>query len=155
MTINKIVKDENNQEIVGNSKVDKDVFTFSVLFKNSEGSVSNDTYTYEKSDGSQGQIRSGDTFTLLNKENIVINDLPNRIIYEVKELPTEGYKPITPKFTGQIESLDESITFANIYKSDSNIKVPLTGKKGIVFGLLLGSFLILVSSYYITIKRKI
>lgn len=154
LTINKIVKDENNQEIVGNSKVNKDIFTFTVLFKNSDGSVSNDVYTYEKSDGSQGQIRNGDTFTLLNKENIVINDLPNRFMYEVKELPTEGYKPITPKFTGQIESLDESITFANIYKPDSNIKVPLTGKKGIVFGLLLGSFLILVSSYYITIKRK-
>lgn len=154
LTINKIVKDENNQEIVGNSKVDKDVFTFSVLFKNSEGSVSNDSYTYEKSDGSQGQIRSGDTFTLLNKESIVIDDLPNGTTYEVKEVPTQGYKPLVPKFTGQIESLDESITFANIYKPDSNIKAPLTGKKGIVFVLLLGSFLILVSSYYITIKRK-
>lgn len=154
LTINKIVKDENNQEIVGNSKVNKDIFTFTVLFKNSDGSVSNDTYTYEKSDGSQGQIRSGDTFTLLNKENIVIDDLPNGTMYEVKELLTEGYKPLVPKFTGQIESLDESITFANIYKPDSNIKAPLTGKKGIVFGLLLGSFLILVSSYYITIKRK-
>lgn len=154
LTINKIVKDENNQEIVGNSKVNKDIFTFTVLFKNSDGSVNNDTYTYEKSDGSQGQIRNGDTFTLLNKENIAIDDLPNGTMYEVKELSTEGYKPLVPKFTGQIEGLDESITFANIYKPDSNIKVPLTGKKGIVFGLLLGSFLILVSSYYITIKRK-
>ena len=155
LVISKKVIYENNQEIVGNSKVDKDLFTFTVLFKNSDGSVSNDSYTYEKSDGSQGQIRSGDTFILLNKESITIADLPNGTMYEVKEVPTQGYKPLVPKFTGQIENLDESIIFSNIYKPDFNIKVPLTGKKDIVFGLLLGSFLILVSSYYITIKRKI
>ncbi len=64
-------------------------FTFTIEFKNADGTVVTDYFSYGGS--KSGTIKSGDTFTLKHGESIIITNLPDGVIYNVSEVETDGY----------------------------------------------------------------
>lgn len=64
-------------------------FTFTIEFKNADGTVVADYFSYGGS--KSGTIKSGDTFTLKHGESITITNLPDGVIYNVSEVETDGY----------------------------------------------------------------
>ena len=64
-------------------------FTFTIEFKNADGTVVTDYFSYGGS--KSGTIKSGDTFTLKHGESITITNLPDGVIYNVSEVETDGY----------------------------------------------------------------
>ncbi|GJM73284.1 hypothetical protein HMSSN036_55000 [Paenibacillus macerans] len=60
----------------------KKPFTYTVIFT---GEGANESYAYEKSDGSKGTITSGDTFELTDGQTLVIEGLPTYLKYSVTQ----------------------------------------------------------------------
>ncbi|MCM3697792.1 SpaA isopeptide-forming pilin-related protein [Paenibacillus macerans] len=81
----------------------KKPFTYTVIFT---GEGANESYAYEKSDGSKGTITSGDTFELTDGQKLVIEGLPTYLKYTVTQddYSKDGYvtDPESLEHTGTI-----------------------------------------------------
>ncbi|WP_342471715.1 SpaA isopeptide-forming pilin-related protein [Metasolibacillus sp. FSL H7-0170] len=91
--------------VTGNgSDANKD-FEYTVIFT---GAGADRTYSYTKSDGTTGNIKSGDTFALKHNQTILIENILKNTGYIVAETDytEEGYKttPTSREHTGTIEA---------------------------------------------------
>ncbi|MGG3308694.1 carboxypeptidase regulatory-like domain-containing protein [Paenibacillus lautus] len=60
----------------------KKLFKYTITFT---GKGDNKSYSYEKSDGSKGMIKSGETFELIDGQTFVVQGLPTYLQYEVAQ----------------------------------------------------------------------
>lgn len=67
-------------------------FKVELLTAENGGSALNQTFSYSRSDGTFGTIKSGGTVTLKANENITINGIPAGAFYRITEESTAGYK---------------------------------------------------------------
>lgn len=128
-------------------------FNFKFVMKNKDSTSDDTLYDYEKSDGSQGKIKNGDTIKLKHNENITIKNIKNKNQYSITEIVDSGYKPEEETISGVIKS--NTIQEANFKNTVVKINMPISGQKGISFGLFLGILLTLISAIYYKSKNKI
>ena len=62
------------------------------LLTGENGSALNQTFSYSRSDGTYGTIKSGGTIALKAGDTVTISGIPTGTFYRVTELTTEGYK---------------------------------------------------------------
>ncbi|MNO43796.1 Pilin precursor [compost metagenome] len=101
--------------VMGNGGDKMKEFEYIVSF---EGAGKGESYSYEKSDGSTGMIKSGDTFKLKDGEALDIFGLPKNLKYTVtqKDYTTDEYLTIPEEryYTGVMEGTDEDAPFTNV-----------------------------------------
>ncbi|WP_249931054.1 DUF7601 domain-containing protein, partial [Paenibacillus polymyxa] len=71
-----------SNKVQGNGGNKTKAFKYKVTFT---GEGANGSYSYEKSDGSKGTIKSGDTFELKDEELFIVEGLPTYLQYTVTE----------------------------------------------------------------------
>ncbi len=101
--------------VMGNGGDKTKDFVYTVSF---EDAGKDKSYAYEKSDGSRGMIKSGDSFRLKDGDTLDILDLPKQLQYTVTQTDytTDGYvtSPQERYGTGIMQGQDESVPFTNI-----------------------------------------
>lgn len=101
--------------VMGNGGDKTKDFEYTVIF---EGTGKDASYSYVKSDGSTGTIKSLDIFKLKHGETLDISDLPKGLKYTVtqKEYTADDYttNPEEREHTGIMEGQDELAPFTNI-----------------------------------------
>ncbi|MFC9710591.1 DUF5979 domain-containing protein [Paenibacillus sp. NPDC056933] len=101
--------------VMGNGGEKTKEFEYTVIF---EDAGKDGSYSYDKSDGSTGTIKSGDTLRLKDGDKLDISGLPKNLKYTVtqKDYTIDEYAT-TPEeryYTGVMEGSDEVAPFTNI-----------------------------------------
>ncbi|WP_442953971.1 DUF7601 domain-containing protein [Paenibacillus sp. JZ16] len=100
-------------------------FRYTVTF---DGAGKGHAYDYEHSDGTTGKIKSGDTFTLKDRETFKIKDLPENLKYTIAQddYKNDGYAT-TPTLSdeGVMAGADRKADFVN-KRTISNLTVSNT-----------------------------
>ncbi|MGC6589393.1 DUF7601 domain-containing protein [Paenibacillus sp. Dod16] len=111
-TVSKLIV---SNTVMGNGGDKTKAFEYTVLF---EDTGKDGSYAYEKSDGSTGTIKSGQSFTLTDGETLEIVGLPKDLKYTVtqKDYTTDEYvtTPEERYYTGVMEGTDENAHFTNV-----------------------------------------
>ncbi|MEO2207993.1 SpaA isopeptide-forming pilin-related protein [Paenibacillus pabuli] len=111
-TVNKLTV---SNTVMGNGGDKTKEFEYTVIF---EGTGKDGSYSYLKSDGSTGTIKSLDIFKLKHGETLDMLDLPKGLKYTVtqKEYTADDYmtNPEEREHTGIMEGQDELAPFTNI-----------------------------------------
>ncbi|GIP57176.1 DUF7601 domain-containing protein [Paenibacillus woosongensis] len=110
-TVNKLTI---SNTVMGNGGDQTKEFEYTVTF---DGTGKDGSYSYEKSDGDKGTIKSGGTFTLKHGEALEILGLPKDLKYTVtqKDYTADEYVTTIPdKHTGVMEGKDEEAPFTNV-----------------------------------------
>lgn len=111
-TVNKLTV---SNTVMGNGGDKTKDFEYTVIF---EGTGKDGSYSYVKSDGSTGTIKSLDIFKLKHGETLDISDLPKGLKYTVtqKEYTADDYttNPEEREHTGIMDGQDELAPFTNI-----------------------------------------
>ncbi|MEK3732891.1 DUF5979 domain-containing protein [Paenibacillus sp. FSL M8-0334] len=111
-TVNKLTI---SNMVMGNGGDKTKTFEYTVLF---EDTGKDGSYTYEKSDGSTGTIKSGESFTLTDGETLEIVGLPKDLKYTVtqKDYTTDEYVTLPKEryYTGVMAGQDEIAPFTNV-----------------------------------------
>ncbi len=104
--------------VEGSSDKTSDAFNFTVTLSASGN------YPYEKSDGTNGIITSGDTISLKHDQTITIFDLPVATTYEIEEedLTSKGYVTPAPLLSGTITAAAAEAHFTNYQPGSLTIK---------------------------------
>ena len=77
----------------GDGDYSKEEYKFKVeLLTEENGTARNQTFSYSRSDGTYGTIKSGGTIALKAGDTVTISGIPTGTFYRVTELTTEGYK---------------------------------------------------------------
>ncbi|MDP4096394.1 carboxypeptidase regulatory-like domain-containing protein [Paenibacillus sp. P96] len=101
--------------VMGNGADKTKEFEYTVSF---EDAGKDGSYSYEKSDGSKGTIKSGGTFRLKDGETLDILDLPKNLKYTVTQTDytTDEYvtTPQERYYTGVMEGNDKVAPFTNV-----------------------------------------
>ena len=102
-----------NKTVSGNAGEHDRLFTFKVVFTDSEGNIVLDTFSYTGS--KVGTIKSGDTISLKHGESITIVGLPIGTHYQVTEIEanSDGYTTEATGDTGIIELNGNNASFVN------------------------------------------
>ncbi|MFB5762443.1 DUF7601 domain-containing protein [Paenibacillus medicaginis] len=118
-----------NNTVMGNGGDETKDFEYTVSFADAGKDGS---YSYEKSDGSKGTIKSGGTFNLKDGETLDILDLPKNLKYTVTQTDytTDGYvtTPQERYDTGVMEGNDKVAPFTNIRALEGNLLISNTVK---------------------------
>jgi LPXTG-motif cell wall-anchored protein len=115
--------------VMGNGADKTKEFEYTISFEDTgkEGS-----YSYEKSDGSKGMIKSGGTFKLKDGETLDILDLPKNLKYTVTQTDytTDEYvtTPQERYYAGVMEGDDEVAPFTNIRLLEGDLLISNTVK---------------------------
>ncbi|GIO63256.1 hypothetical protein J43TS9_48300 [Paenibacillus cineris] len=113
----------------GGDKTKEFEYTFSF-----EGAGKDGSYSYKKSDGGTGTIKSGESFTLKDGESLEIVGLPKDLKYTVtqKDYTTDDYvtTPEEQNHTGVMQGTDKEAPFTNVrvIKGDLLISNTVKGK---------------------------
>ncbi len=103
-----------SNKVMGNGGDKSREFEYTVRF---EDAGKDESYAYEKSDGSIGTIKSGDSFRLKDGETLAILDLPEHLNYTVvqTDYTADGYVTFPQELEGAgvIKGQDEVIPFTN------------------------------------------
>ena len=92
LQIKKSVADTSGADFSGEEYKGEE-YQFKVELLTSEnGSPLNQTFSYSRSDGTYGTIKSGGTIALKAGDTVTISGIPTGTFYRVTELTTEGYK---------------------------------------------------------------
>ncbi|MBU5349626.1 LPS biosynthesis protein [Paenibacillus lautus] len=115
--------------VMGNGGDKTKAFEYTILF---EETGKDGGYAYEKSDGSTGTIKSGQSFTLKDGETLEIVGLPKDLKYTVtqKDYTTDEYVT-TPKerqYTGVMVGNDEVAPFTNVRVIEGGLLISNTVK---------------------------
>jgi len=133
------------KRLIGNAVEQNKVFTFQVSF------VPEGTYSYEKSDGTKGDLVSGNTILLQGGEIAVIQRIPAGTKYKITEIGenTEGYMTTYQNEQGSIEGKKTVCVVVTNTKNDS----PKTGDGELLnyMLLMLGAVVGIIGIIY---KRK-
>ncbi|MFB5676867.1 carboxypeptidase regulatory-like domain-containing protein [Paenibacillus terreus] len=115
--------------VMGNGADKTKEFEYAVSF---EDAGKDGSYSYEKSDGSKGTIKSGGTFKLKDGETLDILDLPKNLKYTVTQTDytTDEYvtTPQERYYTGVMEGNDEVAPFTNIRLIEGDLLISNTVK---------------------------
>ena len=68
--------------VKGKDEDKKKLFKYTVAFT---GEGSDESYVYEKSDGSKGMIKSGESFELTDGQTLIVQGLPTNLQYKVTQ----------------------------------------------------------------------
>ncbi|WP_372631005.1 DUF5979 domain-containing protein [Cohnella sp.] len=118
--------------VMGNGAEFTKEFEYTVVF---EETGEDGSYSYVKSDGSTGKIKSGEGFTLKHGESLEIAGLPKGLKYTVTQTDyyeTERYVTTIPeKHTEVMKDSDEYAPFTNtrVFKGDLLISNEVRGKE--------------------------
>ena len=74
------------------------------LLTSDNGSALNQTFSFSRSDGTYGTIKSGGTITMHQDESVTISGIPAGTFYRVTELTTQGYHTTVNDNEGYIVS---------------------------------------------------
>ncbi|WP_143811942.1 carboxypeptidase regulatory-like domain-containing protein [Paenibacillus sp. SSG-1] len=127
-TVNKLTI---SNTVMGNGGDKTKAFEYTVSF---EGAGKDGSYSYEKSDGSTGTIKSGESFTLKDGETLEMVGLPKDLKYTVtqKDYTTDDYvtTPEERNYTGVMKGQDENAPYTNVrvIKGDLVISNTVKGK---------------------------
>ncbi|WP_055109490.1 DUF7601 domain-containing protein [Paenibacillus ihumii] len=124
-TVNKLTI---SNTVMGNGGDKTKEFEYTVTF---DGTGKDGTYSYEKSDGGKGEIKSGGTFTLKHGEALEIVGLPKDLKYTVtqKDYTADEYDTTIPeKHTGVMEGKDEEAPFTNVRVLEGGLLIKNTVK---------------------------
>lgn len=101
--------------VMGNGGDPTKEFEYTVIL---EDAGKDGSYTYEKSDGSTGTIKSRDTFRLKDGETLDLMGLPKHLKYTItqQDYATDGYvtNPEERYYTGIMDGTDEVAPYTNI-----------------------------------------
>ncbi|MET3852420.1 carboxypeptidase regulatory-like domain-containing protein [Paenibacillus sp. OAE614] len=127
-TVNKLTI---SNTVMGNGGDKTKEFEYTVSF---EGAGKEGSYSYLKSGGGTGTIKSGDTFKLKDGETLEIVDLPKNLKYTVtqKDYTTDDYvtTPEEQNYIGVMQGTDKEAPFTNVrvIKGDLLISNTVKGK---------------------------
>lgn len=125
LIINKIVKNVDDSNLTLEQLNEE--FEFKITFSTDE------EYTYMIDNLNQHTIKSGETIKLKHGQSISFNDLPVGLLYNITELPKEGYIINSTNHQGNITENQTISTFTNYYDqaftpSEEKIKLTITKK---------------------------
>ncbi|WP_019639827.1 DUF7601 domain-containing protein [Paenibacillus fonticola] len=125
-TVNKLTI---SNTVMGNGGDKTKAFEYTVIF---EDAGKDGSYSYEKSDGDQGTIKSGGTFILKHGETLEIVGLPKDLKYTVtqKDYTADEYATIPEDryYTGIMEGKDEEASFTNVRVLEGGLLISNTVK---------------------------
>ncbi|GAA0133472.1 hypothetical protein YSY43_03120 [Paenibacillus sp. YSY-4.3] len=125
-TVNKLTI---SNTVMGNGGDKTKEFEYTVTF---DGTGKDGSYSYEKSDGGKGTIKSGGTFTLKHGETLEIVGLPKDLKYTVtqKDYTADEYATIPEDryYTGIMEGKDEEAPFTNVRVLEGGLLISNTVK---------------------------
>ncbi|MDD6411156.1 MAG: fibro-slime domain-containing protein [Oliverpabstia intestinalis] len=98
------------------------------------GTPLNQTFSYSKSDGTYGTVKSGGTIVLKADETATISGIPAGTYYKVTELTTDGYKPTVNGKDGYIASgtIENGRTEPANFVNKTYCELPQTGGFGTI-----------------------
>ena len=147
-------------ETIDNIDYSEEEYKFQVeLLTEENGNALNQTFSYSRSDGTYGTVRSGGTVSLKADQTVTISGIPTGTFYRVTELTKEGYKVTVNDNEGYIASgkIETGIIKSASFVNTPYYELPETGGTGTgqytIGGLLLmaGAGFFLLYGYY---KRR-
>ncbi|AET58193.1 conserved repeat domain protein [Paenibacillus terrae HPL-003] len=125
-TVNKLTV---SNTVMGNGGDKTKEFEYTVIF---EDAGKDGNYSYLKSGGGTGTIKSRDTFKLKDGETLDISGLPKGLKYTItqKEYTADGYVTIPEEryYTGVMEGKDEDAPFTNVRVLEGDLLISNTVK---------------------------
>ncbi len=125
-TVNKLTV---SNTVMGNGGDKTKVFEYTVVF---EDAGKDGSYSYLKSGGGTGTIKSRDTFKLKDGETLDISGLPKGLKYTItqKEYTADEYVTIPEEryYTGVMEGKDEDAPFTNVRVLEGDLLISNTIK---------------------------
>ncbi|MGM9608116.1 MAG: fibro-slime domain-containing protein [Oscillospiraceae bacterium] len=125
------------------------------LLTSENGSPLNQTFSYSRSDGTYGTIKSGGTVSLKKDESITISGIPAGTFYRVTELTTEGYTVTVNGNEGYIVSgkiETGAVKPASFVNTPVGYELPSTGGGG-TFWYTLGGLCLMAGALLLYRKR--
>lgn len=146
---------ENTRETADYSGVE---YQFQVeLLTGESGSPLNQTFSYSRSGGTYGTIKSGGVITLHQNESATISGIPAGTYYRVTELTTQGYQTTVNGAEGYIASgtIENGGTKPAAFVNTPFHELPQTGGPGILWYTFGGAAAIAAAALmYITQRRR-
>lgn len=125
------------------------------LLTSENGSPLNQTFSYGRSDGTYGTIKSGGTITLKRNETITISGIPAGTFYRVTELSTAGYQVAVNGNEGYIVSgkIETGAIKPASFVNTPYYELPSTGGPG-TLGYTLGGLAVMAGAFWIYKNQK-
>ena len=149
-------KVENENKEVMNQPTEEE-YRFKVeLLTAANGSSLNSTFTYGKSDGTYGTLKSGGTIVLKANETAMITGIPAGTYYRVTELTTDGYKPTVNGEDGYITAgtIENGGTQPANFVNKTYCELPQTGGSGTIPYTMGGLLLLTISGLTLMYRSK-
>lgn len=130
------------------------------LLTSDNGSALNQTFSFSRSDGTYGTIKSGGTITMHQDESVTISGIPAGTFYRVTELTTQGYHTTVNDNEGYIVSgkIETGAIKPASFVNRPYMELPETGGAGTTLytigGLLLMTAAALLLLYIHNRRRK-
>ena len=126
------------------------------LLTAANGSSLNSTFTYGKSDGTYGTLKSGGTIVLKANETAMITGIPAGTYYRVTELTTDGYKPTVNGEDGYITAgtIENGGTQPANFVNKTYCELPQTGGSGTIPYTMGGLLLLTISGLTLMYRSK-
>ena len=129
------------------------------LLTSENGSGLNQTFSFSRSDGTYGTIRSGGTITLHQDENVTISGIPAGTFYRVTELTTQGYHTTVNDNEGYIVSgkIETGAIKPASFVNRPYMELPNTGGAGTTLYTIGGLLLMTAAAFlllYIHNRRR-
>lgn len=129
------------------------------LLTSDNGSALNQTFSYSRSDGTYGTIKSGGTIALHQDESVTISGIPAGTFYRVTELTTQGYHTTVNDNEGYIVSgkIETGAIKPASFVNRPYMELPNTGGAGATLYTIGGLLLMTAAAFlllYIHNRRR-
>ena len=154
LQLSKKVENENKEVM---DQPTEEEYRFKVeLLTAANGSSLNSTFTYGKSDGTYGTLKSGGTIVLKANETAMITGIPAGTYYRVTELTTDGYKPTVNGEDGYITAgtIENGGTQPANFVNKTYCELPQTGGSGTIPYTMGGLLLLTISGLTLMYRSK-
>lgn len=114
------------------------------------------TYSFARTDGTYGTIKSGGTVTLKPDETVTISGIPAGTYYRVTELTTDGYKVSANGSEGYIVSgtIEMGATKPASFVNEAHYEMPNTGGMGTTIFYIIGGLLVMGAVIILVVRRR-
>ena len=152
LQIAKSVEDTNGADFSGEE------YKFQVELLTAEnGSALNQTFSYSRSDGTYGTIKSGGTIALRQNDTVTISGIPAGTFYRVTELSTQGYHTTVNGNEGYIISgkIETGAVKPASFVNTPYHELPQTGGAG-TYPYTIGGIALMAGAlmYYVRKRRR-
>ena len=130
-------------------------FKVELLTQELLGSPLGQTFSYSRSDGTYGTIKSGGTVKLHQNESLTISGIPAGTFYRVTELSTQGYQTTVNGEKGYITSgkIETGAIKPASFVNTPYYELPSTGGVGTQSLTIAGAILLLVGVAFIPVFK--